>query len=167
MGSEIRTLKKDLVVHEEVEKELAKRSHFCQKVIEKYKGQIKDDKEELRWIKENKDTLENAAKGQNDVDFEKLVKNRKYLPQQKMGSTQLASFLELRIDEISRKLEVSQQDFKQLREEHLALVSKIQQMRAKYSRLAGLLTEYLDAVIEENPALIQDDQDLHLDIDRM
>lgn len=29
MTDEIKTLKKDLLVHEEVEKELAKRSHFC------------------------------------------------------------------------------------------------------------------------------------------
>lgn len=33
----IHTLRKDLVDHKEVEKELAKRSHFCQKVIKKYK----------------------------------------------------------------------------------------------------------------------------------
>jgi hypothetical protein len=29
MDEEIKTLRKDLLVHEEVEKELAKRSHFC------------------------------------------------------------------------------------------------------------------------------------------
>lgn len=33
----ISTLKRDLADHKEVEKELAKRSHFCQKVIKKYK----------------------------------------------------------------------------------------------------------------------------------
>jgi hypothetical protein len=55
MVSEMRTLKKDLVVHGEVEKELAKRSHFCQKVIDKYKVQIKEFKEELEWSKTNED----------------------------------------------------------------------------------------------------------------
>ena len=33
MATEIKSLRKDLKLHEEVEKELAKRSHFCQKVI--------------------------------------------------------------------------------------------------------------------------------------
>lgn len=39
MVKEIQVLKKDLQVHEEVEKELAKRSHFCHQVIQKYKEQ--------------------------------------------------------------------------------------------------------------------------------
>lgn len=33
----IKTLSRDLSDHQEVEKELAKRSHFCQQVIKKYK----------------------------------------------------------------------------------------------------------------------------------
>ena len=44
MQNEIKSLIKDKQVHQEVEKELAKRSHFCQKVIEKYKEQIADFK---------------------------------------------------------------------------------------------------------------------------
>ena len=36
MTAEIKALQKDLKLHQEVEKELAKRSHFCHKVIEKY-----------------------------------------------------------------------------------------------------------------------------------
>ncbi len=55
MVSEMKTLKKDLVVHGEVEKELAKRSHFCQKVIDKYKVQIKELKEEQEWSKNNEE----------------------------------------------------------------------------------------------------------------
>ena len=47
MENIIKNLKKDLADHQEVEKELAKRSHFCQKVIQKYKEQIKQLKEEI------------------------------------------------------------------------------------------------------------------------
>jgi len=50
MAAEIRTLKKDLLVHGEVEKELAKRSHFCQKVIDKYKSEMKELREEIGFI---------------------------------------------------------------------------------------------------------------------
>ena len=40
MQQRIQTLTRDLADHREVEQELAKRSHFCQKVIKKYKEQI-------------------------------------------------------------------------------------------------------------------------------
>jgi hypothetical protein len=33
-------LKRDIEIHKDVEKELAKRSHFCQKVIKKLKGEV-------------------------------------------------------------------------------------------------------------------------------
>jgi DNA repair exonuclease SbcCD ATPase subunit len=42
MKTQIETLKRDIEIHKEVEKELAKRSHFCQKVIKRLKQQIKD-----------------------------------------------------------------------------------------------------------------------------
>ena len=47
MKTVISNLTKDLEDHKEVEKELAKRSHFCQKVIQKYKQQIVDLKQEI------------------------------------------------------------------------------------------------------------------------
>jgi len=42
MKTQIETLKRDIEIHKEVEKELAKRSHFCQKVIKRLKQQVKD-----------------------------------------------------------------------------------------------------------------------------
>ena len=47
MKTVITNLSKDLEDHKEVEKELAKRSHFCQKVIQKYKQQIEELKQEI------------------------------------------------------------------------------------------------------------------------
>lgn len=46
MKAQIETLKRDIEIHKEVEKELAKRSHFCQKVIKRLKGQVKDLEQE-------------------------------------------------------------------------------------------------------------------------
>lgn len=42
MQSKIEVLNREITIHKEVEKELAKRSHFCQKVIKRLKGQVKD-----------------------------------------------------------------------------------------------------------------------------
>ena len=41
MRENIVTLKQELDEHKEVEKELAKRSHFCNQIITKYKTNIK------------------------------------------------------------------------------------------------------------------------------
>jgi len=41
MTSQIEVLKRDIAIHKEVESELAKRSHFCQKVIKRLKEKIK------------------------------------------------------------------------------------------------------------------------------
>lgn len=42
MKSQIETLQREIEIHKEVEKELAKRSHFCQKVIKRLKQDLKD-----------------------------------------------------------------------------------------------------------------------------
>ena len=42
MRQKIQVLRKELVEHGLVEQELAKRSHFCQRVIKKYKAQLEE-----------------------------------------------------------------------------------------------------------------------------
>ena len=47
---QVKSLKRDVEIHKQVEGELAKRSHFCQKLTKKLKSKIKEvqtDKEEL------------------------------------------------------------------------------------------------------------------------
>ena len=42
MQQQIETLKREVDIHKEVEKELAKRSHFCQKVIKRLRQELKE-----------------------------------------------------------------------------------------------------------------------------
>lgn len=42
MRAHIEKIRRDIDTHKEVEKQLAKRSHFCQKVIKKLKVQVED-----------------------------------------------------------------------------------------------------------------------------
>jgi hypothetical protein len=69
MKSQIETLKRDIEIHKEVEKELAKRSHFCQKVIKRLKQQVKDLEAEKGDLLQKKGAgavggvISNAAKG--------------------------------------------------------------------------------------------------------
>ena len=61
MKQKIDTLNRDIAIHQEVERELAKRSHFCQKVIKKLREQVKDLEE-----------AKAASRGRND-DYGTLV----------------------------------------------------------------------------------------------
>lgn len=47
----MKALKAELNEHNDAENELAKRSHFCQRVISKYKTQIKVLQEDIDTIK--------------------------------------------------------------------------------------------------------------------
>ena len=42
MQTQIETLQRDITIHKEVESELAKRSHFCQKVIKRLRADVKE-----------------------------------------------------------------------------------------------------------------------------
>ena len=48
MKTQIETLKREIDIHKEVEKELAKRSHFCQKVIKRLRSELKDYEDATR-----------------------------------------------------------------------------------------------------------------------
>lgn len=87
MASEIKALQKDLRLHQEVEKELAKRSHFCNKVIKKYQEQLKTLKAQLLDVQNGNYEVGTLNEGPPGED-----------------SDELAGFLERRIAEIEEKL---------------------------------------------------------------
>jgi hypothetical protein len=53
MRAQIDKIKRDIQIHKEVEKELAKRSHFCQKVIKKLKNQVETLEAERGQVQNN------------------------------------------------------------------------------------------------------------------
>lgn len=67
-------MKIELAEHREVEKELAKRSHFCNRVIKKYKEQIQILKDEIKARQPNTtamsagdNTSKSGAKGKETI----------------------------------------------------------------------------------------------------
>ena len=86
MTGVIQNLTKDLADHKEVEKELAKRSHFCQKVIQKYTNQIKTLKQEIK---------------DDDKKFEQIEEKRHVNDEQQ----DLMNYLNQRIQQIEAKLQ--------------------------------------------------------------
>ena len=152
MATEIKVLQKDLKLHQEVEKELAKRSHFCQKVINKYQESLKTLKKHLADLHNGIDTAEDSTilKVTND------------------NTDDLTQFLEQRISEIEIKLKGAQSDLEALREEHVIMVAKVTKERRKFQNSALLLSEYLDEVLQEAGSdLISEDQDIHLDVEKL
>lgn len=89
MKSVITNLTKDLEDHKEVEKELAKRSHFCQKVIQKYKQQITDLQNEI-----------------SQADFRMKQESRRAA--QDTDQQDLMNYLNSRISQIEQKLQMTQ-----------------------------------------------------------
>jgi len=74
MRQQMKLLKIELEEHQEVENELAKRSHFCNRVIQKYKAQIKLLKEEInenRNPDDKKSTTTKVSQTKQGGDFSK------------------------------------------------------------------------------------------------
>ena len=84
MMNQMKALKLELIEHNEVENELAKRSHFCQRVIQKYKTQIKILNEELQNNKTNVDgTNSIMSSGLNSYQPNNISKMNKIIKSQK------------------------------------------------------------------------------------
>lgn len=105
MKTQIDTLKRDIQIHKEVEKELAKRSHFCQKVIKRLKQQVKDLQTE-KADNTGRPTMmggmgsgqtQRGAKSNGKYDTSSMAANNK-------ANEDLINFLEHKLEEIEKKL---------------------------------------------------------------
>ena len=97
MKEQIKRLKVDLMEHKEVEKELGKRSHFCNRVIQKYKQQIKLVKEE---IEERKKANDSSSIRTGDIARSRAGNNKSNFSNYRSDLTQ---FLDKRIKDYEAK----------------------------------------------------------------
>ena len=105
MKTQIETLKRDIEIHKEVEKELAKRSHFCQKVIKRLKQQVKDFEQEKQDTQRQKGGFSQGVthlKGlRNSLGS---TKKKDPLLDDSKGNDDLINYLEQKLEEIEKKL---------------------------------------------------------------
>ena len=88
MKTVITRLTKDLEDHKEVEKELAKRSHFCQKVIQKYKQQAEELKKDIEEAdKQYKLESKRQAQDTEQQDLMNYLNSRIQQIEQKLQTT--------------------------------------------------------------------------------
>lgn len=112
MKTQIETLKRDIEIHKEVEKELAKRSHFCQKVIKKLKQQVNELEQEKN---------DSTNKRQSGIANLKGLRNSQVSPKKKdplldesRGNDDLINYLESKLEEIEKKLANTQSEYESL-----------------------------------------------------
>lgn len=153
MKEQIVSLKKDIEIHKQVENELAKRSHFCQKVIKKLKAKIKELNEDMENAKKKSTTKAKPSQKGDKWD----EKNKE----------ELISFLESKLDEIEKKLDNTQNKYEVLKKKYKILIEKLYKSREKYKRTALLLTDYLDDLLNSSENVLSSDQDMHLNLDEI
>jgi len=100
MRSQIEKIRRDIQIHKDVEKELAKRSHFCQKVIKKLKVSVEN--------------LESRKKAENLTDGGGQVQTVPPSVLQQQNDEEMINFLEQKLEQIEKQLKQTQQHYEQL-----------------------------------------------------
>ena len=172
MKQQIETYQREIEIHKEVEKELAKRSHFCQKVIKRLKQELAEA------TSKNAQPAGNNMGGAFSPRTARVGKSSDYRTANPMlagtldaelarGSDDLINFLEQKLEQQEKNFMVKQQEYDVLMQEHQSLQNQFNQSKQKYKRAALLLTEFLDDILHETPNILQPDKDLHLNVEKL
>ncbi len=117
MKAQIETLKRDIEIHKEVEKELAKRSHFCQKVIKRLRQQVKDLENEKQELIQKKGIANDAQAGKGRA--------KRVGDDDGKANEDLINFLEHKLEEIEKKLSTTQNEYEILQNDYMDLQEKL------------------------------------------
>ena len=131
----MKLLKIELEEHSEVENELAKRSHFCNRVIQKYKAQIEVLKEELQ----------EKQKGPQQNEVEDYSQRQK--KQNDFSKSDLTQFLQKRIMDYEMKQQQAQNQLEEIKSEYQKLFNKINKQKTKYKNTVYILSDFIDQLI--------------------
>ena len=172
MKAQIETLTREIEIHKEVEKELAKRSHFCQKVIKRLKQDLKEaveGKDSHGDISGLGGRATDAAITSRSMGKSPIAKPgaNMYLDADAKGSEDLINFLEGKLEQHEKSLVVKQQEYDTLQMDYSALQEKFNLTKQKYKRAALLMTEFLDDLLQNNKSILQPEKDLHLNIEKI
>ena len=75
------------------------------------------------------------------------------------------NYLQQRIQQIEQKLKMTTGHLKMQEEEYKEHLDKMVQLRNRYSKVILLLTEFIESFVEQDPSLLQRQNDIFLDID--
>ena len=132
MTKKIELLKRNISLHKNVEKKLAKRAYQSQKVISNLK-------EELERLEKEKDGIVKIREGKSQ--------RQDGTNQDQLEGEDLIDFLEVKLEEIEKKLAYSQGDYEDLQNDCLEIQDKLNFQKEKYKRAALMLTEFLEDLL--------------------
>lgn len=75
------------------------------------------------------------------------------------------NYLNQRIQQIEAKLSTTSSHLNSQEEEYRVLLEKMISMRNRYSKIILLLTEFIESFVDQDPTLLQRQNDIFLDID--
>ena len=147
----------------DLEKELAKRSHYFQKVIKRYKTKVKE-------LETSKEVTSNGTKPAVVGLASKQGRNNKgayATAGDAKPNDDLIQFLEQKLEDIEKKLVKTQNETELLQQEYLDLQGKMSLSREKYKRAALLMTEFLDNLLNSAPNILDTDPEYNLNLERI
>ncbi|CAD8070093.1 unnamed protein product [Paramecium primaurelia] len=124
LQEQVTSLKRDIEIHKQVEQELAKRSHFSQKLIKKLTARIKDLEDQLE---------------QQNIEQQELNPQQTLQEMEKMKETEII--------QLEKKIAQLQNDNEILRNENNHLLTKLDTIRLeenKFSNLSIILASNLE-----------------------
>ena len=77
------------------------------------------------------------------------------------------NYLNQRIQQIEQKLQTTTDHLSLQEEEYQQLLEKMISIRNRYSKVILLLTEFVESFVEQEPSLLQRQNDIFLDIDQV
>ena len=145
MTKQIEVLKRNISMHKQIEKQLAKRAYKAQKVIAGLKGQVEQlEREKNAVVKKQGGPAQKAAKSSlhkspNDLEGQELI-----------------DFLEMKLEEIEKKLAHSQASYEEMQNNCLEINDKLSRQKEKYKRAALMLTEFLEDLMSQKPNILKE-----------
>ena len=104
MKQQIETYQREIEIHKEVEKELAKRSHFCQKVIKRLKEELKEAIDTKCSTNQNNNMASKSHRG----PIKSLMGGVGQNDDLGRGNDDLINFLEQKLEQQEKNLIVKQ-----------------------------------------------------------
>jgi len=128
MKTQIETYQREIEIHKEVEKELAKRSHFCQKVIKRLKQELHEavhaSGKANSHMANNLTSPKSQRLANKSMDLYRSVGGQAVTDQElARGNDDLINFLEKKLEQQEKKLMVKQQEYDTLMQDHQNLQS--------------------------------------------
>lgn len=155
MTKQIEVLRRNISLHKNIEKQLAKRAYKSQKIITGLKDQVEKLETQKQIMDQNlKGTKsksgskfgKNIGKGRMDAD--PTIDN--------LEGEELIDFLENKLEDFEKKLAKSQGDYEGLQKNCLDIQEKLGKSKEKYKRAALMLTEFLEDLLSQKPNIFRE-----------